>query len=91
MNFITIIGIFASACNATSLLPQLIKILKEKRAENVSIIMLVVLFAGLLLWIYYGFLTDNWIIIISNAVSMIINILIVSFALKYRSNTKKAS
>jgi len=51
MNTETIIGIAASACTAASLIPQLAKVLKEKKAENVSLVMLVVLFVGLGLWV----------------------------------------
>jgi MtN3 and saliva related transmembrane protein len=74
----------ASSCTASSLLPQLIKIIKERKATDISLLMLAVLFAGLLLWIYYGILKTDWIIIISNGVSLVINVMIVFFTLKYR-------
>lgn len=72
---------------AISLIPQLAKVIKEKKAEDVSLSMLAILFAGLGLWIYYGLLKDDWIIILSNAFSFIINITLACFAMKYkRSN-----
>ena len=40
---------------------------KEKKIENLSIGMLLVLFAGISRWIIYGFLKKVWIIILSNA------------------------
>ena len=86
MSLITIIGITASACTAFSLLPQLIKLLKEKKAENISLGMLAILFAGLGLWIYYGVLKTDWIIIISNSFSFILNVILVFFAIKYKEN-----
>ena len=84
MLLITIIGVTASACTAFSLLPQLIKLLKEKEAENISLGMLAILFAGLGLWIYYGVLKKDWIIIISNSISFILNVVLVFFAIKYK-------
>ena len=87
MKLISIIGVLASACTAISLLPQLVKLLKEKKAENISLGMLAVLFAGLGLWIYYGILKNDWIIIISNAISLTINIVLAAFAIKYKSKT----
>ena len=87
MKLISIIGILASICTAVSLLPQLIKLLKEKKAENISLAMLAVLFAGLGLWIYYGVLKKDLIIIISNAFSLTINIVLAAFAIKYKSKT----
>jgi len=84
MNTETIIGIAASACTAASLIPQLAKVLKEKKAENVSLVMLVVLFVGLGLWVNYGILKKDQIIIISNLFSFIVNILLAIFAIKYK-------
>jgi len=84
MNIETIIGIAASVCTAASLIPQLIKVLKEKKAENVSMGMLLVLFVGLGLWIYYGLLKEDIIIIASNSFSFIINMLLAIVALKYK-------
>ena len=84
MNTETIIGVAACACTASSLIPQLTKVLKEKKAENVSLWMLLVLFIGLGLWVYYGILKEDWIIIVSNAFSFIINVLLAFFAIKYK-------
>ncbi|HEX2684315.1 MAG TPA: SemiSWEET transporter [Ferruginibacter sp.] len=84
MDIQTWIGISASICTAMSLIPQLIKVLKEKQAEDVSLWMLVVLFAGLGLWVYYGILKKDLIIIISNSFSFTINLLLTIFAVKYK-------
>ena len=86
MKFDTIVGIIASIATGTSLLPQLFKILKEKKAESISLWMLLILFSGLAAWIYYGVLKNDWIIIISNSFSLIINILIVILSVKYKNN-----
>ena len=84
----TFIGIAASACTAASLIPQLVKVLKEKKAENVSLLMLVILFIGLGLWIYYGILKEDMIIILSNSFSFFVNILLAVFAIKYKKNNR---
>jgi len=81
---VTGVGLLASTLSAFSLLPQLAKLIKERKAEGISITMLCVLFAGLSSWIYYGFLKEDWIIIISNAVSLLLNSTIVGFTLKYK-------
>ncbi len=72
----TIIGIGASVGTGLSLLPQLIKIYKEKKPSDISYKMLFVLLTGLILWIWYGINKKDLIIIISNSASMIINIAI---------------
>ncbi len=84
MEFITIVGLIASIFTGVSLLPQLIKIIKEKKAEAISLGMLAVLFIGLCGWVYYGILKEDWIIIISNSFSLLVNLLICIFSIKYK-------
>lgn len=85
MTLITIIGILASILTASSLIPQLIKIFKEKKAQSISIAMLAVLFAGLSLWIWYGILRNDLIIIVSNAFSALINLITAGLTIKYKN------
>jgi MtN3 and saliva related transmembrane protein len=88
MNFISIIGIAASALTAISLLPQLIKLIKEKKAEDVSMGMLLILLCGLALWIYYGILKKDWIIIVANCFSLLVNIIVSTLTIKYKQAAK---
>jgi MtN3 and saliva related transmembrane protein len=54
------IGIAAGICTAISLLPQLIKIIKEKDAGDISVFMLGILLLGLSGWLYYGILKKDY-------------------------------
>ena len=45
------IGFFAGICTALSLLPQLLKIIREKKANAISYGMLSILMLGLISWI----------------------------------------
>lgn len=80
------VGISAGICTAVSLLPQLIKIIREKKAEDISLVMLLVLMTGLGGWIWYGILKDDLPIIFTNSFSFLINSLIIVFSLKYKSS-----
>jgi MtN3 and saliva related transmembrane protein len=84
MNFETIIGIVASTLTASSLLPQLTKLIKEKKSKDVSIAMLLVLISGLGFWIYYGALKEDLIIIISNGFAFLVNGVTLYLALRYK-------
>ena len=84
MNTETLIGIAASVCTAVAMIPQLVKIIREKKAEDVSLTMMAVLFVGLVLWIYYGILKKDWILIIANGFSITINMLVGFFTIKYK-------
>jgi len=76
----------ASIFTGISLLPQLLKLIKGKKASDISMWMLATLFTGLALWIWYGFRINDWIIIFANSVSLIINLLIVIINFRYKKD-----
>lgn len=87
-NTTEIVGIAAGFCTATSLLPQLIKLIKHKKAEDISLFYLIILFVGLSLWIWYGIRREDLPIIATNAFSLILNILILILGMKYKKSLK---
>jgi MtN3 and saliva related transmembrane protein len=84
---VLIIGIAASVCTAVCMLPQLIKIIKEKKAEDISLPMVITLLTGLALWITYGIMKKDLVIAISNGISVVINVSLMVLSIKYK--TKK--
>ncbi len=65
------------------MLPQLVKTFKEKKAEEISLVMIFILMSGIGGWIWYGFLKNDFPIIITNLFSFILNIILLFFRLKY--------
>ena len=82
--YIQLIGIIAGIFTSASLMPQLIKTFKTKKAEEISLIMLVTLMLGIALWIYYGILRKDLPIIITNAFSCLLNVILIILRLKYK-------
>jgi MtN3 and saliva related transmembrane protein len=85
INIVVLTGIAASALTATSLIPQLYKIIRDKKADDISFGMLLVLFAGLCLWVTYGILRADAIIVVANAISLLVNICVFILSVKYKS------
>jgi MtN3 and saliva related transmembrane protein len=83
-----VVGIAAGILTSTSMLPQLIKLIKEKKAEAISPVMLIVLIAGLSLWAYYGFLRSDLPIIITNIFALLVNVVLLILRQVYRSRQK---
>ncbi len=83
MDKVQIIGIIAGILTAGSLLPQVIKTIKEKKAEAISIGMLVVLLAGLSMWLVYGIMRDDAPIIYTNAFSLLLNLSLIFLRFRY--------
>ena len=84
MDWTQIIGLAAGICTACSLLPQVVKTWKEKKAEDVSLLMLFVLQAGLILWIVYGIKKDDLPIIVTNCFSLLVNIVMTILRIRYK-------
>jgi MtN3 and saliva related transmembrane protein len=82
----TYIGLFAGICTCVSLLPQLIKIIREKEAQNLSYGMLFILLTGVGTWVWYGIIKDDLPIILTNSISFFINVLVIIFTMKYRQD-----
>ena len=78
-----IIGIAAGICTATSLLPQVIKTIKTKEAEEVSFKMLLTLLAGLILWIIYGWMKKDLPILVTNCFSLLLNLAMIFLRIRY--------
>ena len=85
-NYSQYVGIAAGILTAVSLLPQLIKIIKEKKANSISFGMLAVLLAGLCVWIVYGVLKKDYPIIVTNSFSLLTNIVMVVLTIKYKDD-----
>lgn len=77
-------GIIAGIFTSASLLPQLIKIIKEKKVEDLSMGMFVALMIGVGLWIVYGFLKDDYPIIVTNCFSFVLNVAILVLRFRYK-------
>lgn len=81
---VQVVGISAGIITAGSMLPQLIKIIKEKKVESISIWMVLTLVTGVCLWTFYGFLKEDWTIILTNFFSLLINIVLFVLRIKYK-------
>jgi MtN3 and saliva related transmembrane protein len=64
-------------------MPQLIKTLKTKEVEQISLMMIIVLMCGIALWIYYGILRKDLPIIATNSFSFLLNLLLLILKGKY--------
>lgn len=82
-----IIGISAGVLTATSMVPQLIKVIKQKKAESISLFMILVLICGLTMWIWYGIKKEDIPVIATNSFSLLINFLLIYFGIKDKKQT----
>lgn len=84
MNRVQLIGILAGVLTSISAIPQVVKIIKDKKVEDISIGMFLTLVCGIGVWVYYGILRNDWPVIITNAISLLINLTILFLYKKYK-------
>lgn len=68
----TAIGLIAALCTTVSYIPQVVKCWKTRKAGDLSLKMLLTLAAGLALWVAYGIINSDWVIIAANTVSLLL-------------------
>jgi MtN3 and saliva related transmembrane protein len=81
-------GYFAAILTTVAFLPQLIKTLKTKRADDVSLITLIMFITGVASWIIYGYKISSTPILIANIITFILNLFILISKIYYSKNIR---
>lgn len=81
---IEIVGFAAATLTTIAFLPQLLRILKTRSAKDVSAVMYLVMFAGIILWLIYGFHIHSLPVLAANIVSFIFVVAILLLKLKHK-------
>ncbi len=68
--FVTVVGLAAAVCTTGAILPQLVKAWTTGQTDDISMNMLLVLASGLALWVAYGVLKADIVIILANGISL---------------------
>ena len=80
-------GYFAAILTTAAFLPQLIKTLKTKKAEDVSLSTLIMFICGVGCWIVYGYKISSKPILIANIITFLLNSFILISKLYYSKKT----
>ena len=78
----TLIGLVAAFCTTVSYIPQIRKIWQTGETEDISLKMFLILATGIALWVVYGVLQHDAIIILANSVSLAFLAAILFFKLR---------
>ena len=84
---VNILGIVAGFLTSVAMIPQLIKVIKEKNVEDISWVMILVLICGLSLWVWYGIIQEELPIILSNAFAVLVNLTLFICYLLFRKKS----
>ena len=80
----TAIGTLAAICTTVSYAPQISKCWKTGQADDLSLRMFLLLATGIALWVVYGFLRGDTVIVIANSISLCFLAIILYFKVRPR-------
>jgi MtN3 and saliva related transmembrane protein len=76
------IGVCAAVLTSLSYIPQVQKAWPRGSTKDLSLHMLLVLTTGLLLWIGYGLLKGDWVIVVANSVGATLSGSVLAFKIR---------
>lgn len=89
LTFETLIGLAAAFCTTVSYVPQVKKCWQTGSTGDLSLKMLLTLATGIGLWVFYGFLKGDMVIVIANSVSLLLLSNLLVFKLRENSRAQQ--
>ena len=83
---VALIGIAATIFAVSSTVPQIIKGIKTRKMDDVSVWLIMALIVGLSLWVIYGIAKDDIVIAGGNSVGVSLNLILLLLKIKYSRN-----
>jgi MtN3 and saliva related transmembrane protein len=84
MTGVDILGYSAGFITSLTFLPQVIKTWKEKSAKDISLMMFIIAAVNEVMWIVYGVLLNNWVIILTNSIVLTMSLIMIFLKLRYK-------
>lgn len=69
MDYIQALGLLAAFFTTIANVPQAIKVIKTRNVKDLSALTYAMLFLGMVLWVIYGIIRNDFPIILANAVA----------------------
>jgi len=86
-----VIGILAGILILSGWVPQIVKGYRTKKLTDVSSYLMILIFAGAVLWLIYGMALDDVYIMGVNLAAMFLTMTVLAMKLKYERNTQTIS
>ena len=82
--FIDVLGLIAGTLTTIAFLPQLHKTWTSKSAKDVSSVMMITFCIGVFLWFVYGLEIHAMPVVVANAVTLVLALLILVLKIRYK-------
>ncbi len=84
--YLNLLGFSAAVLTTTAFVPQVVKVVKTKSTKDISLLMYLLFTAGVALWLIYGFAISSLPVIVANAITLLLSIVIIVYKLKGNSS-----
>ena len=78
-----IIGFIAGGLSSALFVPQIVKIIKEKSAEEIALLTCIIGIVSSGLWLWYGIMNEHLSMIVTNSISVIATGMLLILKWKY--------
>jgi len=79
-----IVGLIAGVLTTAAYVPQVYKTWKTKSAGNISLLMYITMFIGIILWLIYGIHLNSLAMVVANVVTAVLTMIILIFKIRYK-------
>jgi MtN3 and saliva related transmembrane protein len=79
----TLVGSIGAVCTTGAFVPQVLRVWRLRRAEEISLTTFSVFALGTLVWLIYGFIIDSVPVIAANGATLVLALTIVALKLNY--------
>lgn len=81
-----IVGYVAGFCTTVSFIPQVLRSLQRRSCRDLSWTWLFIFMSGLVLWLTYGILLNDWPMIIANSLTMCLCFSLIWIKIRYKTD-----
>ena len=79
----SVIGFAAAVLTTIAFVPQLVKVWRTRRTQDISAGMYSIFAAGVALWLAYGVMIESWPVIVANFVTLVFALTILALKLRH--------
>jgi len=87
----TLLGSVAAVCTTAAFIPQVVRVYRLRRADEISLGTFSVFAVGTFVWTIFGVLIDSWPIILANSITFALALVIVLLKVSYDRGLRRAA
>ena len=83
-----IIGMFAAILTTLAFVPQVLKVIKLKKTEGLSLNTYIIFTLGVGLWFVYGFFKNSLSMVLGNGITLILSMIILVYIVREKKSNQ---